>query len=342
MTGIEGIYYDGMSARGIPARLHIGDAAEIELVTDEKRERFLLAAVTVSSRIGDTPRHITMPDGGKFETGDNAAVDALLARHKRAGGSRLAHWLESRWQAVLLASVVTVVFVHLLLNYGAPFLAKHIAASLPDVVETTLGEKSVATMDKIKLVTPSELPAAEKERVTRMFAEMKGRIKGVDTKNYRIIFRASKRLGPQALAFPSGIVMVTDDIVRLLEDERELTAVLAHEIGHGVHQHGLRRLIQNSAIAIFFDQLLGDSTSLAALAAGLPVFMIEMKHSRAFELEADRFAAEFMADAGLDPGWLSKGLERLTTEHDGEVATSFLSSHPGLNERAAAIEKVER
>jgi Zn-dependent protease with chaperone function len=337
MSQIDGKYFDGRSARGVTAQVQLMESPFLELSEEGRTKSFGLGDVSISSRIGNTPRHISFPGGGKFETGNNAAIDLFLAQHKQAPGSRMAHWLESRWQAVFIATAITGMFVYGMINYGAPSMAKYVAFSLPNSVETTLGKKGIEALDKLNITKPSKLAEIEKKRVEKLFAGIRQQLQGVDKSSYQIHFRQSKRLGPQALAFPSGIVLVTDDIVNLLQEEKELMAVLAHEIGHGVHRHGLRRLIQNSAVALFFDQLLGDATSLAALAAGLPVFLVEMKYSREFEIEADQFASEFMAQAGLSPKWLGSALERLVADRKHPNIPNFLSSHPGIEERVMAV-----
>lgn len=42
-----------------------------------------VASMVISERIGQMPRRIRFADGGLFETGDNDAIDALLAAHRR-------------------------------------------------------------------------------------------------------------------------------------------------------------------------------------------------------------------------------------------------------------------
>ena len=68
-----------------------------------------------------------------------------------------------------------------------------------------------------------------------------------DTTPYQIEFRAMKGQGANAFALPSGTIVISDELVLLAEDDREIVAVLAHECAHVRHRHVLRAVLQNSA-----------------------------------------------------------------------------------------------
>ena len=50
------------------------------------------------------------------------------------------------------------------------------------------------------------------------------------------------------LALPSGVVIVTDDLVALAKDADDVVAVLAHEVGHLEGRHGVRAVIQSALV----------------------------------------------------------------------------------------------
>src|SRR2546426_7673245 len=50
-----------------------------------------------------------------------------------------------------------------------------------------------------------------------------------ETGPMRLEFRASRIIGPNAFALPSGIIVVTDQLVRLARNDEQVLAVLAHE-----------------------------------------------------------------------------------------------------------------
>src|SRR5690606_4047665 len=141
---------------------------------------------------------------------------------------------------------------------------------------------------------------------------------------YRIEFRRGGDFGANALALPHGALVVTDELVFLLEDDRELLGVLAHEIGHVVHRHALRSVLQNSAVFVVIALVTGDVSSGAVLGGALPAFLLQRRFSRAFEREADAHALATLRAAKIPPQHFAEALERLGGEH-GETDSKLLN-----------------
>ena len=112
----------------------------------------------------------------------------------------------------------------------------------------------------------------------------------------QVMFRKGGALGPNAFALPDGTIVFTDEMVRLAEHDDELSAVLAHEIGHVVRRHGMRTIIQDSLLGFLILAITGDITGSSELFIGLPVLLTEMAYSREFEREADQYALAYMQD----------------------------------------------
>lgn len=155
--------------------------------------------------------------------------------------------------------------------------------------------------------------------------------------NYRLDFRSSRKLGANALAFPGGIIVITDDLVHLADDDQQLTAVLAHEIGHVVHQHNLRTVFQNSITALLMITLFGDISSITSLSATLPTILVQSRYSRQFETEADRYALDYLESADIPAEQFALILQRLGEQKGGGSEFDYLSSHPAIDKRIAMI-----
>ena len=80
-------------------------------------------------------------------------------------------------------------------------------------------------------------------------------------------------MGANAVALPAGIIIMTDALVELSENDEELAAVLAHEIGHVRNRHALRALLQNSVVAGSIILVTGDASSAGSIAAGIPTLL---------------------------------------------------------------------
>jgi Zn-dependent protease with chaperone function len=147
-------------------------------------------------------------------------------------------------------------------------------------------------------------------------------------------------LGPNAMALPSGTVIVTDQLLELSDVDDEIIAVLAHETGHVEGRHGLRALFQSSIVALGATWFLGDVNVLIATA---PTTLMQAKYSRDLEREADDHAVAVLMLNGIPTGRLVRMLERLDESGDkrgsasGSIAERYLSTHPVTAERVARL-----
>ncbi len=143
-----------------------------------------------------------------------------------------------------------------------------------------------------------------------------------------------------AYAIDSGAVFVSRGMLALLNDEGELAAVLAHEVGHIAANHGKKREIVAApfdALGKTLRKLLGllkpsvgdrvaDATSTTARVVALAPI------SRAQESRADEAGVELAAASGYDPLSLTRVLSRLQ-DHVVERSTSWLDAHPPVADR---------
>jgi len=343
----QGYFYDGKNSRRMAAELH----EELGMLSVQTEDATLqgpcaLEDVQISSRIGNTPRHLTFPHNASFECGDNDAIDQLLKRVSARAG--LAHRLESGKRYILIAIVVVVAGVWGGVIWGIPTMAKKIAFALPDSASQHIDQGVLELLDK-RLFTPTELPTATQRRVLDAFAPVSEKYaKGIDIE---VLFRKGGKVGPNAMALPSGTIIFTDELIKLAKQDEELVAVLAHEIGHVMKKHSLRQGIQSSALTVLIVTITGDVSSVSSIITAIPLILTELGYSREFEREADRFAIQVMQDLGIPlhlfPDVLDRmekvglcgdkeKLEALECEQElGEEAgaSSYLSTHPPTEER---------
>jgi Zn-dependent protease with chaperone function len=131
----------------------------------------------------------------------------------------------------------------------------------------------------------------------------------------------------------------------------EIDAILLHEIGHVVHRHSMRQVIQSSAMTIAMVMFTGDASAMDEWTAALPAVLLQSHYSRDFESEADRYAFARMIQLNIDPAHFGRGLQRITddamkdsplSEKDTQRTETFLkyfSSHPPSDERAAVAKQ---
>jgi Zn-dependent protease with chaperone function len=330
MTWTRGQLFDGRSSVRRDVEVQIGIDGIVRVAGAGSPRDYRLAEVEISERIGSTPRMLRFPDGSACEIADNDAIDVALEQLDAVSPQHRVHRLESRWRYAMLAGVALVLIAWGSIQFGIPAAAKHVAMALPASTDHVLGRESLELLDQMVL-EPTALGTDHQAALRARFDAMTRDLE--DGHEYRLEFRGGGDIGANALALPSGIVVMTDELVELAQSDDELSAVLAHEVGHVVHRHSLRMLLQNSATSILMLALVGDISSASVLVASVPTVLVQAKHSRQFETEADDYAYAWLDRAGIPRRNFGAILERLEQEYGGEDVPSWMSSHPPTAQR---------
>ncbi|MEZ5541090.1 MAG: M48 family metallopeptidase [Pseudomonadota bacterium] len=315
-----------------------------------------LLDLAISDRIGNIPRRFTLPDRSVFETTDNAAVDALLAATGNEDPLAGALYsLESRWQWIGLALLVTLLIGCVTVYWGMPWASRQIAFALPVRAAELISQQTLELLDE-SILAESALPQEEQERIRAHFADTLLPLQH-EAFTYRLHFRKMSDI-PNAFALPSGDIVVTDRLVQLADNQAEIDAVLLHEMGHVVHRHGLQQVLHSSFLTIAIVAISGDATATGNLAVALPVFLLQNHYSRDNETEADRYAFEHMIAASIDPANFSRIMAKIGSAADedgGETGKAtadaknaaatvarYLSTHPPTPERIRMADAYSR
>lgn len=339
MKEIQADFYNGHTSVKIAVTLGFDEVGQLHILGLPQEIIYPVSKVRITSRVGNTPRSIYFPDGSKCETRDNDLIDKIVANYDRRLLPQWLHLLESRWHWIGLALLLLVVISWSWIEFGIPYLARYVAYALPTSTDTALGEGTLKTLDRIWF-DPSQLEPATQNHLTELFNNMTLELN--DTHTYRLEFRHSNTIGANALALPAGIIVITDELVQLAEHDHELVAIFAHEIGHVIHRHTLRHVLQNSAVGLVIAAVMGDVFSISSLSVALPTLLIEAKYSREFETEADHFALTYLKNNKIATYYMAKILLRLQRERDDtEEVPTYLSSHPATSQRIKLFETVD-
>jgi Zn-dependent protease with chaperone function len=313
-----------LSGTGALAQLHVSGAGTEQLL--------LLEDASIGERVGAVHRLVGLPHGASLEVLDNARFDEALARCGVRTAEQGIGRLENYWRYALSAGICALAAVVLFLKFGLPVLSARAVALLPPVADAYIGADTLRVLDS-SAFAPSALPAARQGQLTAEFAQITHDFPWPGTVPV-LVFRTGGRLGANAIALPSGIVVLTDELVAKSKDDNELRGVLAHEVGHVAHRHAMRMLVQSSTSTLVMAGLFGDVSGAAPLTAAAPALLVNAAYSRDFEREADEFAFSWMNRHHIAPDELGALLERLGGKQAG--GASFLASHPDIEERVRA------
>jgi Zn-dependent protease with chaperone function len=335
MTGgprLAADWFDGRSARARPVEawvqggtLHFGDqSAPLSGVTWPERQRH-------------GQRQVLLPGGGLLSFADAAAFDEW-ARASGHSDSAIVRWQQS-WRLALLSLVLLVAGLAAGYRWGLPWAVDAAVDVLPPGVEVSLGEHLLDGLDD-EWLEPSRLGAAQQQAWRARWAAVLERARrqgGVAVpERFEIHFRdGGKALGPNAFALPGGDIVITDALLELLADEPDaVMTVLAHELGHVQHRHGLRMVLRAGAVSVVASVIVGDFSTLLAAA---PAVLASNAYSRDNEREADLYGRTLARAGGVDTSRMAIFFERLAKKHRATVGNNpvaiAISSHPADEER---------
>jgi predicted Zn-dependent protease len=157
-----------------------------------------------------------------------------------------------------------------------------------------------------------------------------------------------------AAATRGNYIFVWSGIINDVQDDHELAAILAHEIGHVLAGHTnadpaleAREMMAGAAGSVTEQALMatGQNSIIAGIAeAAVKLSMQALlvnPEKQDKELEADHIGLFLMADAGFDPTKAVEFWERVADQPEYAGAPlEFLSSHPSSSTRYEELKKL--
>lgn len=336
MIKLPAVYYDGQTSNPRTVELSFDDSGQVHISGPAVNNSYNLATLKSKPRVGKLPAQFIFPDGTLCEVSDQPGLAAALRLLPKRSFQDVIHRIENNLAAILASLILAVAVLFIVIQYGIPFGARQVAYRIPVELENRMGKDALAFFDKA-ICKPSELTLDKKRHIEKIFSDA---LLKMDTPPIQLHFRNCGKMGANAFALPSGIIIFTDEMVRMARDDRELIGVLAHEVGHVQHRHIMRQILQNSVTALLLVLLTGDIGSASSFAAALPTLLVRAKFSRDFEVESDNYASRYLKSQAISPSHLARLLERLAKQDGNSESriTGFLSSHPLTEERIKNLE----
>lgn len=344
---IQGTLYDGESSQAHAATIETQAEFGLILRVNNKSHFVTWDSINISERLGNTARFIELGEFGRFETNDNDAVDEITLQHPDHQNNQLLHRLETSPKWVSIAVAVTIIFSLSFIKWGLPWISDSIAYSLPENVTDSIEQQLFKQLDQ-RLFNPSELSPTKQKEVQTLYREAISQL-NLENKNYEFLVRkGGDAIGANAFAFPSGKIVMTDQLIELADNNTQIAGVIAHEIGHLELKHSLRQLIRGSILTILVAWISGDVSGALATVIATPVAFLELNYSREFEMEADRYAMQYFQCDYAKLEEMALFFDKLDASHsleypndqnaeDSKSSSDFFSTHPATEKRMAML-----
>lgn len=231
----------------------------------------------------------------------------------------------------------------------SPLVPLEMTANEPGPTATLAAEEAIGAREHPRILDAFGGVYEDPELETRLVAMLREVIAASDEPGrvYRLTLLNSATVN--AFALPGGYLYVTRGLLALANDESEVAAVVAHEIGHVTRRHAIARE-QEVRTAALIDRVLTDVLSdpsaaqIAVLANGVSLAQFSQNQ----ELEADELGVRTIGQAGYDPYAAARFLDTMARfsaldalPGDG-AGPSFLSSHPTTPARIEAAVRLAR
>jgi len=147
-----------------------------------------------------------------------------------------------------------------------------------------------------------------------------------------------------AFALPGNKIGVHTGLIKLVDNQHQLAAVIGHEVGHVQARHSNERMSQKTAVSqgVSLVSAVSAPTSalgqLAVSSLGIGAeYGIILPFSRTHESEADIIGLDLMAKAGFDPRQSISLWQKMDQAGKGPQPAEFMSTHPSHDTRISEL-----
>lgn len=145
-----------------------------------------------------------------------------------------------------------------------------------------------------------------------------------------------------AFALPGGFVYVNKGLIDKIDNDDELACILAHEVGHIVARHSIKKLQAMMGYSIL--RILTASipqTAPIGKAADIAFTEILLGYSREDELLADQLAARYAGLTGYDARGMITFLEKLQEINKRKPLRpkTYFKTHPYVPDRIRVVKQ---
>lgn len=198
--------------------------------------------------------------------------------------------------------------------------------------ELEMGQQYAAEINR-------QLPMVNDAAISRYINNLGRSIAQRGNRQYNYNFYVVNAEQINAFAVPGGHVYVNRGLVERTRNMAELAGVLAHEIAHVEHRHGVEQMekMQTANLGLTLGYvLLGRAPSgveEAVIGVGGTAYFAS--HSRAAENEADAMAVTLLANSGISPNGLTSFFNVLLSDQQRRPSAveQWFSTHPLTQDR---------
>lgn len=204
-------------------------------------------------------------------------------------------------------------------------------------------DKEVQMGRAISEQVEKEYKAVDDPLIQKRVEDIGKRIAGVcDRKEIDYNFKVLEEEEVNAFALPGGFIYVNKGLIDKIANDDELAAVLAHEVGHVVARHSIKKLQALQAYSVLRVLLaVAPGAGNVGNAADMAFAEILLGYGRDDELLADQLGARYTKLAGYNPRAMIDFLEKLQEINRKKPLRpkSYFKTHPYVPDRIRIVKQ---
>ncbi|OKH15934.1 M48 family metallopeptidase [[Limnothrix rosea] IAM M-220] len=186
-----------------------------------------------------------------------------------------------------------------------------------------------------ELVNSGQIRLYNNSQVTNYISEIGQRLaKNSERPGIKYNFFVVEDDSINAFATMGGYNYVNTGLIKAAANEAELASVIGHEIAHIEGKHSIEQMKAQARNQGILAATGLDSSQIVQLGVAIA---FDFPHSRNDEREADAIGFDLLTQAGYAPEAMASFMTTLKNETGGGGA-SFLSTHPGTDERIISLQ----
>ncbi|MCL2183199.1 MAG: M48 family metallopeptidase [Chitinispirillia bacterium] len=229
-------------------------------------------------------------------------------------------------ETFLLITPIVILLIIAVYVIATPFVAKAAVTLIPVTVDVRLGKLFLD-----KFAGETRVDSAK----TALLNEFASHISWGN--NIELNFHVVQSGMVNALALPSGDIIVFTGLLNKLDDYETLAALLGHEITHINNRHSMQSLCKGLIGYALITVLTTDFSGLATLIIDNVNRLNNLSYSQTMERDADDGGLILLEKNGIHPAGMLKLMNVLQSAGKGDEIPDIISTHPGVEKRIRHI-----
>lgn len=263
-------------------------------------------------------------------------VIKLLENTQFYYGGSFKHHSPTKRRVIFATAFVSFLFVLLVsLPFIMPKLTAHFLVKyISNEQELKIGKSLF--VGQAFTVTPPRLNKTL-EMMQSLVLSLKEKSKELSDIDVQVVVSDSMEVN--AYATLGAVLIINTGFLQQAQSTEEILGVMAHELGHIHQRHALKGSLSGLgtlSVAVMMNIIFGtDASNLLVQGSNL----INLKHTREDEREADEYALLFLKQAQISAQGLLSFFSRINEEEQGKLGEllQVLSTHPMSTERMQYI-----